>query len=75
MLKSVQVIRFFTTPTELREIANILEQAFAKTKLGEEVPKYVKQHYDGGTELHLICKQEEMHRQDWLKNSKNAQEK
>lgn len=35
-----RVSEFWTTPEELRYIANRLEKRFERTKLGEETPKY-----------------------------------
>lgn len=56
--KLATVIHFYTTPKELREMANHLEERWAKAIAGQEVPKY--DTYQG---LVVWIDQEEMYKQ------------
>lgn len=42
MISKLNSITFYTTPEELREIADNMEKQALTTKLGEEVPKVIK---------------------------------
>lgn len=63
MIKEVREVVWYTTPTELRELANRLEAAWKKAAWGQDVPSEFQ--YGNEVGIRVMIDQEKMHHSDW----------
>lgn len=55
-----RLIEIYTTPAQLREIADSLEKQWRNARLGHEVPRCKEYSKDGGLEIHFIIDQDQI---------------
>lgn len=63
MLRKVNFVEFFTTPEELRRLADRLDEMWKSASLGDDVPRATV-HYDTENRLDLVIDQEGMYAQE-----------
>jgi hypothetical protein len=73
MIGRHEVIHWYTTPTELRKIADEMDQAWRKLQPGEN--KTVSSQISANTELRICIDQELIESPGWMEDDKQAHER